>query len=260
VHTRALVAGLQQALAAQLGENGVRVHDAYLYSEPGLAAGLAQLQAAGATRLVVLPHYPQCSGTTTGAVFDQLGASFRRWRALPDCRVIGDYHIDAGYLGALAASVRARWQEQGRTTHLLMSFHGLPVRCVQRGDPYERQCHATAQALATTLGLGAGDWTISFQSRFGSQQWLAPATDATLAALPARGVRDLTVICPGFAVDCLETLEEIAIGGQEVFRHAGGEQFGYVPALNGRGDHAAALARLVLEAPGAQLPGVASGA
>jgi ferrochelatase len=260
VHTRALVAALQQALAAQLGENGVRVHDAYLYSEPGLAAGLAQLQAAGATRLVVLPHYPQCSGTTTGAVFDQLGASFRRWRALPDCRVIGDYHIDAGYLGALAASVRARWQEQGRTTHLLMSFHGLPVRCVQRGDPYERQCHATAQALATTLGLGAGDWTISFQSRFGSQQWLAPATDATLAALPARGVRDLTVICPGFAVDCLETLEEIAIGGQEVFRHAGGEQFGYVPALNGRGDHAAALARLVLEAPGAQLPGVASGA
>lgn len=247
VHTRALVGALRQALAALPG--GVLVQDAYLYSNPGVAAGLAQLRAAGATRLVVLPHYPQCSGTTTGAVFDQVGAALRAWRALPDCRVIGDYHRDAGYIGALAASVREHWQAAGRRSHLLMSFHGIPVRCVQKGDPYEAQCQATAAALAAALELAPSDWTLSFQSRFGSEKWLGPATDATLAALPGRGVRELAVVCPGFGVDCLETLEEIVIGGQEAFRHAGGTAFGYVPALNGRADHAAALARIVLATP-----------
>jgi ferrochelatase len=249
VYTRLLAAALQQALAARLGPEGVRVQDAYLYSDPGVAAGFARLRAAGCRRFVFLPHYPQCSGTTTGAVYDQVGAAMHGWRALPDFRLIGDYHVDAGYIGALAASVREHWQAAGRRAHLLMSFHGIPVRCVQKGDPYEAQCQATARALAAVLGLGEADWTISFQSRFGSEKWLAPATDATLAELPARGVRELTVVCPGFSVDCLETLEEIAIGGQEIFRHAGGTAFGYVPALNDRADHAEALARIVLGAP-----------
>jgi ferrochelatase len=246
VYTRELACALQGALAARLGPEGVRVQDAYLYSDPGVAAGFAQLRAAGCRRFVFLPHYPQCSGTTTGAVYDQVGAAMHGWRALPDFRLIGDYHVDPGYIGALAASVREHWQAEGRRAHLLMSFHGIPVRCVQKGDPYESQCHATAKALAAALDLGAHEWTISFQSRFGSEKWLGPATDATLAELPGRGVRDLDVICPGFSVDCLETLEEIAIGGQEIFRHAGGQRFGYVPALNGRADHAEALARVVL--------------
>jgi ferrochelatase len=127
-----------------------------------------------------------------------------------------------------------------------MSFHGIPVRCVQRGDAYEAQCQETARRLAAELELAAGDWSVSFQSRFGKARWLAPATDRVLAELPGRGLRTLTVICPGFAVDCLETLEEIALGGREIFLRAGGEQFQYVPALNDRGDHAQALCRLVL--------------
>jgi ferrochelatase len=250
VHTRALAAALQAALAASLGEDGVRVADGYLYSDPGLATSFARLRSEGATRLVVLPHYPQCSGTTTGAVYDQVGAILRSLRDLPDLRLVGDYHVDAGYIAALAASVREHWQQQGRRAHLVMSFHGIPVRCVRNGDPYEEQCHATARALAAALGLADDDWTISFQSRFGSEKWLGPATDSTLAELPARGVRELCVMCPGFGVDCLETLEEIAIGGQEIFMHAGGTRFSYVPALNSRADHAAALARIVLEPPG----------
>jgi protoporphyrin/coproporphyrin ferrochelatase len=248
VHQRALAAALQEALAAQAG--GARVADCYLYSNPGVGEAFAALRESGATRFVVLPLYPQCSGTTTGAVYDQVGDVMRTLRAMPDLRLVGDYHVDAGYIGALAASVREHWQAQGRQSHLLMSFHGIPVRCVRMGDPYEAQCHGTAQALVAALGLADGDWTISFQSRFGSEKWLGPATDSQLAELPARGVRELSVVCPGFGVDCLETLEEIAIGGRETFEHAGGTHFSYVPALNSRADHAAALARVVLDARG----------
>ena len=172
------------------------------------------------------------------------------WRALPDLHLIGDYHDDAGYVTALANSVREHWQQHGRTAHLLMSFHGIPQRCVQKGDAYESQCRVTAARLAAALELGADDWSLSFQSRFDAERWLGPATDRVLAGLPKRGLRTLTVMCPGFAVDCLETLEEIAIGGRELYLHAGGEQFQYVPALNDRGDHAQALARRVLAAAG----------
>ena len=134
--------------------------------------------------MVVLPLFPQASGTTTGAVFDQVGASLRTWRALPDLHLIGDYHDDAAYISALANSVREHWQQHGRTAHLLMSFHGIPQRCVQRGDAYEHQCRHTASLLATALELGAGQWSLSFQSRFGRARWLGPATDRVLVELP----------------------------------------------------------------------------
>jgi protoporphyrin/coproporphyrin ferrochelatase len=240
---------LRQALELELdaGRGGeVAIESAFLYSDPSLATALNKLRSAGAQRIVVLPLYPQASGATTGAVYDQTGAVLRGWRALPDLHLIGDYHADAGYISALANSVREHWQQNGRTARLLISFHGIPQRCVDRGDAYAEQCRVTAEQLAAALELGADDWLLGFQSRFGKARWLAPATNKLLSELPANGVRSLTVICPGFAVDCLETLEEIAIRGREIFLHAGGAQFQYVPALNDRGDHARALARLVL--------------
>jgi ferrochelatase len=239
---------LRDALATALQRDAPdewRVAVAYLYAEPNVPAQLAALRAAGARRIVVLPLYPQCSGTTAGAVFDQVGGVTRRWRALPDLRLIGDYHDDPRYIAALAASVREYWQQHGRDAHLLMSFHGIPQALVRQGDDYERQCHATGALLAAELGLSGSDWSLSFQSRFGAAKWLGPATDTRLQELAAAGTRRVVVMCPGFAVDCLETLEEIAIGGREIFLHAGGTDYDYIPALNDRADHANALAQLL---------------
>lgn len=244
VYSAELRTALEQALQPQ--PRAFKVELSFLYSEPFVAAGLEKLRAAGATEIVVLPMYPQCSGTTTGAVFDQVGAALRHWRALPQQRWVADFHDDANYIAALASSVREHWRELSGHSHLLMSFHGIPEQCVKRGDPYERQCRRTAGLLADALELPPDAWTLSFQSRFGKARWLEPATDATLQQLARDGKRSLSVICPGFSVDCLETLEEIAIGGREIFLHAGGEQFHYIGALNARRDHAQALAQLVL--------------
>ena len=249
VFSQRLRHALELELEAQL-PGAVAIASAFLYSAPQVDAALQKLRAAGARRIVVLPLFPQASGTTTGAAFDQVGAALHDWRALPDLHLISDYHDDAGYIGALANSVREHWQRHGRTAQLLMSFHGIPQRCVQRGDAYESQCRRTAILLAAALELTAAEWSLSFQSRFGKARWLGPATDRVLAELPGRGLRTLTVICPGFAVDCLETLEEIALGGREIYLHAGGEQFQYVPALNDRGDHARAIAQRVLGVAG----------
>ena len=250
VYSQRLRHALELELEA-LQPGGVAVECAFLYSDPSLAKALANLRRAGAQRIVVLPLYPQASGAATGAVYDQAGAALRGWRLLPGLHLIGEYHADAGYIASLADSVREHWQRNGRTARLLVSFHGIPQRSVDRGDLYADQCHATAQRLAAALELGADEWSVAFQSRFGRARWLAPSTDRVLHDLPGSGVRTLTVICPGFAVDCLETLEEIAMRGREIFLHAGGTQFQYVPALNDRGDHARALARLVLANAGA---------
>lgn len=245
VYSQRLREALELELEA-LQPGGVAIECAFLYSDPSLATALANLRQAGAQRIVVLPLYPQASGATTGAAYDQVGAALRGWRALPDLHLIGNYHADAAYIASLADSVREHWSSHGRTARLLVSFHGIPQRSVDRGDAYADQCHATAQLLAAALELGANDWSVAFQSRFGKARWLTPATDGVLQQLPASGVRTLTVVCPGFAVDCLETLEEVAMRGRETFLRAGGTQFQYVPALNDRGDHARALARLVL--------------
>jgi len=245
VHSRRLRTALEIELDAKL-PGAVTVESAFLYSELQVREALQSLRASGAQEIVVLPLYPQASGTTTGPAYDQVIAALGDWRALPDLHLVGHYHDDAGYVRALANSLREHWQQHGRTAHLLMSFHGIPVRCVERGDPYEAQCRETARLLASELQLGDAEWSVSFQSRFGKARWLTPATERVLAELPGRGLRTLSVICPGFAVDCLETLEEIAIRGREIFLGAGGEQFQYVPALNDRGDHAQALCRLIL--------------
>ena len=218
-----------------------------LYSAPDVAGALRRLRAGGAQRLLVLPLFPQYCGATTGAAHDQVSSELRRWRALPDVQLVADYHDDPGYIEALRASVAAHWQAHGRTAHLLISFHGIPERYCERGDPYFERCHATARLLADELLLRDGEWSVSFQSRFGRAEWLKPYTLTVLAGMPARGVREVSVVCPGFAVDCLETLEEIDIENRAAFMHAGGQRFEYVPALNASSAHAHCLAELIAQ-------------
>lgn len=214
------------------------------YRRPSIAQGIDALLQAGVHRLVVLPIFPQYSGATTGAVLDQVSAALRKKRHAPELRFISDYHANPAYIEALRQSVLDHWREHPRPQHLLMSFHGLPKKNCDRGDPYRTQCETTSHLLAQALDLRPDEWSLSFQSRFGAQEWLRPYTDERFKELARKGIKHLGVICPGFAVDCLETLEEIAIRGAEIFRDNGGQTFDYIPALNDDPRHAAVLAGL----------------
>lgn len=218
------------------------VEYAMRYGEPRIDAALARLRAQGCTRVRVLPLYPQYSGSTTGSVLDAVDAV----KDGPACCVIESYHDHPAYISALAAGVRRHWAEHGQPPELVMSFHGLPQRAVDLGDPYARQCRETAQALAAKLGLGAHRWRLTFQSRFGPARWLQPYTEPTLADLARGGIRRVDVICPGFVSDCLETLEEIALGARDAFLAAGGETFHLIPCLNEAPEWIAALEDVAL--------------
>ncbi|MGA9828024.1 MAG: ferrochelatase [Rhodanobacteraceae bacterium] len=245
VHTRALADAIQTSLDSERPDRIV-VRYAMRYGKPQLRSVLRELAGEGMRRLLVLPLYPQYSATTTGSVLDALAAEFRSWRWIPEFRFVNGYHDDPGHLEALARSVEAHWREHGRAPRILLSFHGLPQRYTRKGDPYFDQCRVTAQALRERLALPADAMQMAFQSRVGRGRWLSPYTDEVLAALPGAGVAWVQVLCPGFAVDCLETLEEIAIRYREVFLAAGGERFEYVPALNTSTDQVRALTRLIL--------------
>jgi len=216
-----------------------------LYSKPSVAEALGRLRESGAQRVLVLPLFPQYCGATTGAVYDQVNEELRRWRWLPELRFVAEYHDNPAYVDALRASVTQHWEAHGRSKHLLISFHGIPERSFHQGDPYFCKCQKTARLLADELMLRDTEWSVSFQSRFGPSGWLKPYTSAVLTEMPARGIREVTVVCPGFAVDCLETLEEIDIENREIFMHAGGQQYQYVPALNARAEHARFLSELI---------------
>lgn len=238
---------LRERLAASLGlgtNSRLALALAMRYGEPSIGRALRDLAERGMRRLLVLPLYPQYSATTTASVFDALAAEFGRWRWLPELRFLVGYHDDPAYLGALAASVREATAGDPPQA-LLCSFHGIPERYFRAGDPYFCQCQRTARELGERLGLDRERILVGFQSRFGREPWLRPYTDELLERLPRQGLRDLAVICPGFAVDCLETLEEIAVQGRERFLAAGGERFRYIPCLNDRADHAEALAGLI---------------
>lgn len=243
--TAALAARLHDALAARR-PGPILVRHAMRYGEPGIGAVLRELAAGGVRRVLLLPLFPQYSATTTASAFDAVAREFARWRWPPELRQVADYHTEPLYVEALARSVEAHWQRHPRAPRLLLSFHGLPERNLRLGDPYFCQCQATARRLRERLGLGEDELIVSFQSRFGRARWLQPYTDATLRELPARGIRHVQVLCPGFAVDCVETLEEIAITNHAAFLHAGGERFEYIAALNDGDDHVNALAELVL--------------
>ena len=238
----ALSRDLADAMQAQLPEFEVRL--AMRYGKPAVAEVLRELHDKGLQRLLVLPLYPQYSASTVASVHDAVMAELCTWRRLPELRLINDYHLDEAWLDALASSVQNHWDLHGRSERLLISFHGIPQRFVRAGDPYAQQCEAGARALAQRLQLADGEWRMTFQSRFGRESWLQPYTDKTLEALAQEGVKVVDMICPGFAVDCLETLEENAVENAELFRHAGGAELRYIPALNATPGHVAALATL----------------
>jgi ferrochelatase len=240
--TEALTRALASRLAARRAAP-MPVAMGMTYGNPSIARALEELRGAGVDHVVVLPLYPQYSATTTAAVFDRVEAALARWPAGPRTTLIEDYHAEPGYVAALADSIRA-----ARTPfdHLLFSFHGIPQRYADRGDPYGEQCRRTARLVAERLALPAERWSLAFQSRVGGARWLGPYTEDRLAALARAGVARLAVACPGFAVDCLETLEEIAIRGAETFIAAGGIDFEYIPALNDDASQVDCLAGLVL--------------
>lgn len=215
------------------------------YGQPSIASALSELQNAGCDRIVVLPAYPQYAAATTGSTFDAVAAALATWRAVPELRFIRSYADDPGYITALAASVRERWQDDGEAATLLMSFHGIPRRYAVAGDPYPRECSRTATLLAEALDLPPTRWKMVFQSRFGREPWLKPYADETLERMGRSGASDVDVMCPGFAADCLETLEEMAETNRETFEAAGGHGYRYIAALNDRPDHLDALAAII---------------
>ncbi len=214
------------------------------YGSPSIRDSVAKLHRDGVRTLIVLPLYPQYSGTTTASVFDRVTRALSRFRRVPALRFISEYYRDAGYIQALADSVRRHWQSHGRQ-HLLLSFHGIPRSYVEAGDPYHRHSLETARLLGDSLGLKQDEWSVAFQSQVGRAEWLRPYTDELLLEYAKGRHRRVSVICPGFATDCLETLEEIAIRNRELFLKNGGESYDYIPALNATDSHVALLADLV---------------
>ncbi len=243
VTTRRQAAALERALEDRRRRK-TPVVAAMRYGNPSLGHGLSQLQSLGCSRVLVLPLFPQFSRTTVGTTAVAVDTAVRGQPNPPQTRIIEGYAEDPGYIAALAASIDEARGDDPRSAPLVMSFHGLPTRYVQAGDPYPDQCRATAEATAARLGLQPSDWHLCYQSKIGREEWLGPATDETLARLGSAGAAGVDVVCPGFAADCLETVEEIAVTNRKVYEGAGGRGFRYIAALNERPDHVEALADL----------------
>lgn len=224
----------KQSLALQqlFDPHKVVVRYAMRYGSPAVPQVLDELKAQGVTRVLVLPAYPQYSGTTTASVFDAVYAWGMRTRNLPELRFINHYHDHPGYIEALAEKIRTHWAQHGRAEQLVMSFHGVPERTLLLGDPYHCECHKTARLLAQSLGLSKDEYKVCFQSRFGKAKWLEPYTEPTVRELARQGCRSVQIVCPGFVSDCLETLEEIALEVKAAFLEEGGEQFHYIECIN----------------------------
>lgn len=244
VYSRKQEAALAATLHEQHGDK-VKVRLAMRYGEPSIASVLREMQNEQLRRLIVLPLYPQYSASTTASIFDAVTRELSEWRWVPELRYINAYHDRPGYIASLVQSIRDHWQTHGQPERLLFSFHGLPRRYLDAGDPYHCQCHKSARLVADALSLSEGQWMVSFQSRVGREEWLRPYTDETLQQWGSEGLGSVQVVCPGFAADCLETLEEIALQNRDFFCEAGGGEFSYIPALNDRPDHVQALAELV---------------
>ena len=225
----------QQALAARLPDTPVAL--GMSYGSPSLASAVDDLLAQGVEHIVVLPLYPQYSCSTVAAVWDELARILAKKRAIPGISFIRDYAEHPDYIHALAASVRASFAVHGEPDLLLLSYHGIPQRYANQGDDYPQRCRDTTRELVSALGLPPERVMMTFQSRFGREPWLTPYTDETLKMLGEKGTKHIQVLCPGFAADCLETLEEIAVQNQEIFLEAGGKQYEYIPALNADAAH-----------------------
>jgi len=237
---------LQHSLRESIGENA-HIELAMRYGNPSIKAGMEALREKNCREIIILPLYPQYSATTTASTFDAVADVLKTWRRVPALHLIDAYNKHPAYIAALADSVRAYWAEHGEPERLLMSFHGIPERYFKAGDPYPCQCRKTASLLRQALGLDEDRAQIAFQSRFGREPWVQPYADATLKDWGKEGVKSVDVICPGFAADCLETLEEIAVENRDYFLASGGEQYRYIPALNDNDAHIDALKQIVLE-------------
>jgi ferrochelatase len=246
VISKAQVAAIETRVK-ELFDMPVVVELAMRYGNPSITSALEKLHKANAHRILVLPLFPQYSSCATASTFDAVAAALKKQLWLPELRFINQYHDHALYINALAQSIQESWQANGKAEMLLFSFHGLPKRLLDGGDPYHCQCQTTARLVAEKLGLVESSWQVTFQSRFGKEQWLQPYTNSTLKTLADAGIKSVDVVCPGFSADCLETLEEIAEQNRDVFIKAGGQKFRYIEALNTREDHINALLSLITE-------------
>jgi ferrochelatase len=244
VHTQNQALALKKSLADIYGDH-IHVDFSMRYGEPSTTKRIEEFQQAGVNKLLVLPLYPQYSGATNGSTFDAVAADFVKRRRLPDLRFISHYHDYTPYIDAVAESIQLYREANGSADKLLFSYHGVPLRYLKNGDPYHCECHKTSRLIAEKLGLAKDDYLVTFQSRFGREEWLQPYTDATLKSLPSSGVKSVQIVCPGFSADCLETIEEIGVENREYFMESGGEEYNYIPALNDSETHIYALTELI---------------
>ncbi|MBX9586322.1 MAG: ferrochelatase [Gammaproteobacteria bacterium] len=234
-----------QALINQQGVNSPIIELGMTYGQPSIASGMQRLREQGVRKILILPLFPQYSATTTAAVFDAVSREMAKLSWMPELRFVNHYADEPLYIEALVNSIQRHWAQHQRGDILLISFHGLPERYFQKGDPYYCYCHKTARLIAEKLGLSDEQWRLVFQSRFGREPWLQPYCDKTLQELPLTGKKNVDIICPGFSADCLETLEEISMTNQEIFTKAGGENYKYIPALNDQPLHIQAFLELI---------------
>ncbi|UCC50197.1 MAG: ferrochelatase [Anaerolineaceae bacterium] len=242
--SQAIAAGLQETVSGG-SDTPVKVSLAMRYGQPSIAAGLEELRRANAGRILILPLYPQYSATTVGTIFDEVFDTLKQWRWVPEIRTVNHYYQHPLYIEGIAGSIRRYWAENGRGQRLLLSFHGIPLSYSQKGDPYRRQCRESARLIADALQLDENELFFTFQSRFGPEEWLQPYTDETLVSWAQEGATRVDTICPGFATDCLETLQEMGMENRDLFLEAGGESYAYIPALNDSPDHIRLLADIV---------------
>jgi ferrochelatase len=243
-HTQDQANVLRDKLKQQYGDNVV-VEFAMRYGSPSVDSVVDKMLHQGVRKLVVLPLYPQYCASTTGSTFDAIAQSFSKRRWIPELRFVTHYHDNADYIKAVADKIKAHWDKHGRADKLIFSYHGIPKRYLVNGDPYHCECHKTSRLIAEALGLNDKEHFTSFQSRFGREEWLKPYTDESLKAFPEKGVKSVQVVCPGFAADCLETIEEIGEENRDYFLEAGGERYEYIAALNADETHIQALTKLL---------------
>jgi ferrochelatase len=245
IHTIRQTQLLRDILAERIGP-ALMVEYAMSIGSPSIANILRRMRRNGCERILVLPLYPQYAASSTASAFDEVFAQLAKMRNVPAIRTVKHYHDDRGYLGALAQNVRDYWNKTGRPDKLVISFHGIPRSAFEKGDPYHCECQKTGRLLAESLQLSQDQYRICFQSRFGREEWLSPYTAATLQELGRQQIRRIDVVCPGFVSDCLETLEEIAMEGRNMFLQAGGREFHYIPCLNERADWIRALSDIAI--------------
>ncbi len=246
IHTAKQAQGIQEVLKKKYGTDMV-VGFAMRYGNPSIPRVLDEMHQQGVRKLVVLPLYPQYSASTSASTFDAIAKNFSKRRWLPDLRFISHYPDYPPYIEAMAQHIESHWSNHGRKQKLVLSYHGVPLKYLTKGDPYHCECHKTSRLLAERLGLKKEDYITTFQSRFGKEEWLKPYTDETLKAFPGQGIKSIDVFCPGFSSDCLETIEEIDEENRGYFMEAGGEGFSYITALNATPGHIDALVQLIEE-------------